>query len=211
LKAAYPGPCITVTADEELQSLRDARFFMDIDASIELLTNMPISITPSTRDSIDFDHAYVSSLSNSIERNESLLNVLKRESATRGRIILYATTAENARLFAGLLPVLGIKARSVTTEDNFEKRALAIQKFVAREERVLCVHGFLLSGTSVPDITTCIMALPSKSRAAFLSTVGRLVQARPSELPPLRLIVAADTQADADWVVSLNTWSALNT
>lgn len=217
LKAAFSDVFITVAADDELQSLREAGDFADIEATVEHLTSLS-STSPSTGvplpvndDSLDFDQIYVNELSNNVERNERLLEILKKECAGKGRIIFYATTAESARLFAGLLPVQGVKARSITAEEAPAARTLALQKFVAREEKVLCVHGFLLSGISVPDISVCVMASPCKSRATFLSTIGRLVQARATDLPTLRLIVAADSQADAGWVGSLSTWSTLNT
>lgn len=213
LKDAFSGGCITVAEYEELQALRDTGDFTDVQGSVVHLTSAPTTVAPDTirGPSLDFDHIYVSDLANNVERNERLLEILQTESKGRGRIIFYATTAENARLFAGLLPVQGVKARSVTAEESPAERSLAIQRFVAREERVLCVHGFLLSGASVPDISACVMASPCKSRATFLSTIGRLVQARAADLPTLRLIVAADSQADAGWVESLSTWSTLNT
>jgi hypothetical protein len=213
LKAAFSGPCITVAADEELQALRDAGDFVEIQASVVHLTGSASTspLFPANDESLDFNQAYAGELGNIVERNEHLLEILKNESAGRGRIIFYATTAENARLFAGLLPVLGVKARSVTADESPAERTLALQKFVARDERVLCVHGFLLSGLSVPDISVCVVASPCKSRATFLSMIGRLVQARPADLPTLRLIVAADSQADAGWVESLSTWSTLST
>ncbi|ADL54723.1 DEAD/DEAH box helicase [Gallionella capsiferriformans] len=213
LKAAFSDAWITVAAEDELQLLREAGDFASIDATVVHLTNHSTTSAPLpvNHDSLDFDHSYVTELSNSVERNERIMEVLKKEAGGRGRIIYYATTAENARLFAGLLPVQGVKARSVTAEESPAERALALQRFVAREERVLCVHGFLLSGISVPDISVCLMASPCKSRATFLSMIGRLVQARTADLQTLRLIVAADSQADTGWVGSLSTWSPLNT
>ncbi|WP_386340578.1 hypothetical protein O4D10_02205 [Xanthomonas citri pv. citri] len=218
LRAAFMDARVTVTGDDELQSLRKLGDFAEIDVTVVHLTGFSSTSMPASVPSelindggLDFDHAYVKELGNDVERNERLLEILKKESAGRGRIIFYATTAENARLFAGLLPVQGVKARSVTAEDSPAVRDLAVQKFVARDERVLCVHGFLLSGSSVPDISVCVIASPGKSRTAFLSMIGRLVQAREPDLPTLRLIVAADSQADAGWVKSLSTWSTLST
>jgi hypothetical protein len=218
LKAAYTEPCITVAANDELQALRDAGDFIEVAGSIVQLTSaMPG--TTSTSDgsgavddnSLEFDEAYVRELSNNVERNERLLALLVEESKNGGRIVFFAPTPASARLFAGLLPVLGVPARSITSEDSLAARTLAVQRFVAREEKVLCVHGFLLSGSSIPDIALCVMASPGKSKAAFLSTIGRLVQARDTSLPMLRLIVAADAQADIGLVRSLGTWSALDT
>lgn len=214
LNTAFSGGCITVVAHDELQSLLEARGFVDVEATVEHLTSSSSPSVPLrvNDDSLDFDYAYVKELGNNVERNERLLEILKREAAGRGRIIFYATTAENARLFAGLLPVQGVKARSISAEEAPAARTLALQKFIAREEeKVLCVHGFLLSGISVPDVSTCVMAFPCKSRATLLSTIGRLAQGRAADLPTLRLIVVADSQADAGWVESLSTWSTLNT
>jgi len=217
LKSVFTGRRITVAADDELQSLRDVGDFVGIAGSIVNLTITPPAITPAGTpsividdDSLDFDQTYVSELGNNVDRNEHLLTILKDESKTVGCIVFYATTPASARLFAGLLPVLGVPARSITLEDSPARRTLALQRFVARAEKVLCVHGFLLAGSSIPDIALCVMASPGKSRAAFLSTIGRLVQARDTNLPMLRLIVAADSQADAGLVTSLSTWSTLD-
>lgn len=218
LNSVFSGGCITVAAEDELQSLRKAGDFADIEAKVEHLTS-PLDVSSSTNisspgnnDLLDFDEAYVKQLSDNVERNERLLEILKRESAGWGKIIFYATTAENARLFAGLLLAKGVQARSVTGEESREARAIALQRFVAREkEKILCVHGFLLSGNSVPNISVCVMASPCKSRATLLSTIGRIVQARATDLPTLRLIVASDSQANIGWVESLSTWSTLNT
>ena len=217
LKAVFADASITVSSDGELQLLREVGDFADIEATVVHLASpsatalTSVQLDPICDDALDFDPAYADELANNVERNEQLLAILKKESAGKGRIIFYATTAENARLFAGLLPVQGVKASSITADDSATARTLALQKFVAREERVLCVHGFLLSGSSVPDISVCVMASPGKSRAAFLSAIGRLIQSRETALPTLRLIVAADSQADAGWVASLSTWSTLDT
>ncbi|WP_159673596.1 DEAD/DEAH box helicase [Andreprevotia sp. IGB-42] len=218
LKGAFLGGYISVSEENELQQLRKAGNFADIETTVVPLTTSSVLSTSTnilppaiSDDSLDFDQMYVNELATHVERNQSLLEILKKESTGRGRIVYYATTAANARLFAGLLPVLGVKARSVTAEESPEERTLALQKFVARDdERILCVHGFLLSGDSVPNISVCVMASPSKSRAVFLSTIGRLVQARDPNLPTLRLIVASDSQADTGWVTSINTWSTLD-
>jgi superfamily II DNA or RNA helicase len=217
LKAALPGAYITVEAEEQLQLLREVGDFADVDATVTQLassttTTTSVSAPRSVNDDLlEFDPSYANGLSNNVERNEHLLKILKTESAYNGRIVFYATTAENARLFAGLLPVQGVKARSITAEEAPAARTLALQRFVAREEQVLCIHGFLLAGSAVPKISACVMALPCKSRATFLSTIGRLVQAREADLPALRIVVGADTQADVGWVESLSTWSTLNT
>jgi hypothetical protein len=217
LKRAFTT-CITV-ADEQgtLQALRDFGDFSQVAGTVVNLTGAPspsatgVSSSQATNDSsLDFDPVYVSELDGNVGRNECLLTLLQKESQQGGRIVFYATTAASARLFAGLLHLLGIPAASVTADEFPAARTLAIQRLVARgESGILCVHGFLLAGSSVPNIASCVMASPIRSKALFLSTIGRLVQARDASLPALRLIVAADSQADVALVNSLGTWSTL--
>ncbi len=215
LEAAFSGGCISL-AEGELQNLHDGGDFMHIAGSVVHLTIATPAVPMDTNllhadydSALDFDSSYVSRLDNNIERNERLLALLQEESKNSGRIIFFATTSASARLFAGLLPVLGISARSITADESPAARALAIQKFVARDERVLCVHGFLLNGSLISDIAACIVASPIKSKASFLATIGRVIEARDVSLPPVRLIVAADSQADASFVASLDTWLTL--
>jgi hypothetical protein len=217
LKTAYSNYITVAAQDEGLLSLRDVGDFKHISGSVvDVIGAQPPdessagSLRASDESSLDFDSAYVSKLDNNVKRNENLLELLKQESRRSGRIVFYATTPASARLFAGLLPVLGIPAASATSDESPATRTLAIQRFVAREENgVLCVHGFLLAGSSIPAIAACVMASPTKSRASLLSTVGRLVQARDANLPALRLFVAADSQADIALVESLSGWSTL--
>jgi hypothetical protein len=217
LKKAYAS-CITIAEEEgALQALRDVGDFTHIVGSVVDLTGTKPSAatdaqaSPLVNDSsLDFDPAYVNELDNNVQRNESLLSLLQSESKNSGRVVFYATTAASARLFAGLLHILGTPAVSVTADESPATRTLAIQRLVARHiSGVLCVHGFLLTGSSFPGMGSCVMASPIRSKASFLSTIGRLVQARDTNIPALRLIVTADSQADITLVQSLGTWSTL--
>jgi len=213
LKAAFRGGCITVGDEGESHSPHDVGDFMHVSGSIVELTasQTTAAAAPAAGEvsSLDFDEAYVSRLADDVQRNESLLALLQAEAKSIGRVVFYATTSSCARLFAGLLPVLGIPASSITSDEPLAARTLAIQRFVARDEKVLCVHGFLLAGSSIPDIASCVIASPIKSKASLLSTIGRLVQSRDVALAPLRLVVTADAKVDASLVASLGTWSTL--
>jgi superfamily II DNA or RNA helicase len=218
LKEAFPDACITIASDDDLQSLRRIGDFTDIAGTVVNLTD-PLCCSDSVGGApsdapndgaLDFVQGYADELSNNVVRNEQLLSILELESKGQGRVVFFATTAKQARLFAGLLPVHGVKARAVTADESPAGRSLAVQRFVARDEKILCVHGFLLVGSTIPDISVCVIAAPTKSRSAMISTIGRLVQARDPNLPPLKLIVAADSQADVGWVGALSTWSTLD-
>lgn len=217
LAQAFPHLYIAMRHDDDLRSLRRSGDLTDIVGTVVDLAD-PLHPNCAEKSgaevhndsSLDFGQAYVDKLSENVLRNERLLSILEQESKGQGRVIFFATTAEQARLFAGLLPVHGVKARAVTSDESQAKRSLIVQKFVAQDEKVLCLHGFLLVGSSIPDISVCLIAAPSKSRSAMISTIGRLVQARDLNLAPLKLIVTADSQADISWVGALSTWSTLN-
>ncbi len=220
LKQAFSDAYITVDPRCDLELLRITGDFRAIDGSVVNLmrpsaTSVPeCAPTALTDDSaFDLDPAYACELADNVERNERLLEILEREGNGPGHVVFYATTAKQARLFAGLLLVHGVKAIAITSEDSAAARDLALQRFVGRYGKVLCLHGFQLVGSANKHISVsaCVMAAPTKSRAAMISTIGRLVQGRAHSLPPLKLIVTADSQADAGWVGALNTWSTLNT
>ncbi|MEX3938187.1 DEAD/DEAH box helicase [Paraburkholderia sp. BR10937] len=151
---------------------------------------------------LNFDPEYLDRLSKDVERNQSLLKLLVKESKGLGRLVFFATTAEHAKLFVGFLALYGVDAVSITAEESMEYRKIAIQKFNAREQaKVLCVHGFLLSGNLVPNLSTAIIAVPTLSKAVFLSMVGRLLDVQDIEANQLRLIVVADSVPDGEALV----------
>ncbi len=220
LKQAFPDASITIEPGHDLELLRITGDFRAIDGLVVNLmsssgTSLLESAPPALVDasSLDVDPAYASELADNVERNERLLEILEREGNGPGHVVFYATTAKQARLFAGLLLVHGVKAMAITSEASAAARDLALQRFVGRYGKVLCLHGFQLVGSANENISisACVMAAPTKSRAAMISTIGRLVQGRAPNQPPLKLIVTADSQADAGWVEALNTWSTLNT
>ena len=220
LKQAFPDASITVEPGNDLELLRTTGDFRAIDGSVvnlmrpsetSVLESAPAALIDDS--TLDVDPVYASELADNVERNERLLEILEREGNGPGHVVFYATTAKQARLFAGLLLVHGVKAMAITSEASAAARDLALQRFVGRYGKVLCIHGFQLVGSANEhiSISACVMAAPTKSRAAMISTIGRLVQGRAPSLPPLKLIVTADSQADAGWVEALNTWSTLNT
>lgn len=207
LMSFFKDPVVTLGTDEGIRSFSNIGGFREVACTVIEFRATPAIARSASTAPLDFDQDVIE-LSNDVERSNRLLTLLVKESKS-GRVVYYATTAESARLFASVLPVLGVKARAVTSQEANPTRTLAIQKFVAQDEKVLCVHGFMIAGSSVPSISSCVMASPYRSKAAFLSTIGRLVQGRHSDLPPLRLILAADSQPDAALVASLGSWSTL--
>lgn len=206
---------VALDAEAELLSIRESGHFSDVKVeAIDVSSASHASQVPSSssleQDELEYGADYVRGLATSVERNERILSILKGENSKSGKVIFYAATSESARLFAGLLYMGGIKARSVTSDESPESRKIGLQRFNARPEKVLCVHGFFVSGREVEDVSACIVAMLGKSRANVTSMVGRLVQGRKASAEPLRLIVASDRAGDDAWVSQISEWSVLN-
>lgn len=211
----FKGSYIALDADSELASIRESGEFSDVHVEAVDLSSVSRAsnvVSPSIggEGELEYGPEYVAAVSESVERNERILAILKKESSKSGKVIFYAATSESARLFAGLLYMEGIKARSVTADESPEARKLGLQRFNARPEKVLCVHGFFVSGAEVADVSVCVVAMLGKSRANVFSMVGRLVHGRKSTADILRLIVASDRPMDDSWVSQISKWSALN-
>ena len=209
LRAKFSGAYITIDDDDPIKLLREAGYLgkvvsevRDINCGIERFE---------VCNALDFSHEYVDALSKDIERNNCLLELILSESKALGRIVFFATTAEHARLFAGLLALRGVRAMSVTSEKTPQERALIIQKFNARDEKILCVHGFFVSGDSIPDVSVGIVAFPTKSTSVFLGLVGRLASPRKLENNHLKVVVASCSVSEQGCLVeTLGAWNKLD-
>jgi len=209
LRTKFTGACITIDDEDPMRLLREAGYVGEIVSEVR---DVECGIEKFEKsNALELDIEYVAALSKDIERNHYLLELLLTESKAPGRIIFFATTAEHARLFAGLLALRGVRAMSVTSEKTSEDRALIIQKFNARDEKVLCVHGFFVSGDSIPEVSVGIVAVPTLSTSVFLGLVGRLASARNLKKDHLRVVVVSDSVPEQRHLAeTLGIWNKLD-
>lgn len=209
LKKRFAGSCITIDDNDPILLLREAGDIGELIVEIQPATWAVASVVH--QDSLDFNFEQIEGFSKDVERNHALLDLLLGESKAASRIVFFATTAEDARLFAGLLALRGVRAMSVTSDKSPEERALVIQKFNARKEQILCVHGFFVSGDLVPEMTLAIIACPTLSESVFHGMVGRLASTRSVEQNYLKIVVVADSIPErACPKGTLESWNKLN-
>lgn len=208
-RARFTGACISFDDEDPLKLLREEGYVGQILSEIQ---HVKCGVAKFEDDNaLDFSFEYLNLLSKDVERNQCLLDLLLTESQAAGRVIFFATTAEHARLFAGLLFLRGVKAMSVTSEASPEDRFRAINQFNIRDAKVLCVHGIFISGDSIPDVSVAVIAMPTMSSAVFLGLVGRLASARNLDSSHLRVIVASDSAPEQKLLVeTLGVWNKLD-
>lgn len=210
LNVRFSDSYITMDCDEPLDLLREAG---DIGKLIVEIHPATWDITLHTEENpLEFDVQEIEVFSKNVERNHALLELLLKESSdTQGHIVFYATTADHARLFTGLLALRGIQAMSVTGDTSPEVRDRTIQKFHARNGKILCVHGFFISGSSVPKMSVAIIASPTLSESVFHGMIGRLTGAQDVDKNYLKVVVVADSiPGRANPHGALESWSKLN-
>jgi superfamily II DNA or RNA helicase len=187
--------------------LRDVGHVNEITIKIATVHPCAIEIDNNT---FDLSHDNVRRLSEDVNRNNDLLDLLQLEAKVSGRIVFFTTTAEHARFFAGLLALRGIKAMAVTSEVSPDQRARSIEKFNARDDKILCIHGFFISGESVPEVTVGIIAAPTLSGSIFHEMIGRLASDRGADKRPLRIVIVDDSiPRHKHLITCLGTWDKL--
>ncbi|HFI2159474.1 TPA: DEAD/DEAH box helicase [Pseudomonas aeruginosa] len=208
-RARFTGSCISVDDEDPVKLLREAGYVGQILSDIR---HVKCGVEKFEDDNaLEFSAEYLNLLSKDVERNQCLLDLILAESQTSGRVIFFATTAEHARLFAGLLFLRGVKAMSVTSEGSPEDRSRTISQFNIRDAKVLCVHGVFISGDSIPGVSVAVIAMPTLSSAVFLGLVGRLASARNLDSKHLRVVVVSDSAPEQMLLVeTLGAWNKLD-
>lgn len=200
---------ITIDCAEPIRLLGESNDLCNIKIEVKDIDCDAGTITKS--ENLEYDAREVERISKDVNRNQALLELIISESeTTQGNVVFYATTGDQARLFAGLLAFRGIQAMSVTSDKSPEERDREMQKFHARNGKILCVHGFFISGSSVPNIAKAIIALPTLSHSVFYGMIGRLGSARLTE-GHLKIVAVADSiPPRANAHRTFETWTKLD-
>lgn len=191
LNPRFSDSYITIDCAEPIRLLNESGDLCNIEIEIQ---NIDWNADASEKSNdLEYDAYEIEKISKDVNRNQALLELIISESeTTQGNVVFYATTGDHARLFAGLLAFRGIQAMSVTSDKSSEERDREMQKFQARKGKILCVHGFFIPGSSVPNIAKAIIAFPTLSNSVFYGMIGRLGSARITE-NHLKIVVIADS------------------
>ena len=105
---------------------------------------------------------------------ETVLELAKQHS----RILVFAPSALNATLLAGVCRGIGVGASAVTANTDTEERARIVRRFkrLGRDAQVLWNYGVLTTGFDAPGASAAVIARPTKSLVLYSQMVGRVVR-----------------------------------
>lgn len=210
LAGRFSSACVSIEAEDPAALLRAAG---DVDPiTVEIVAIASERPNARTTMGIDLSTEELDEISRDVERNHALLEIVLAEAkAAMTPIVFYATTAEHARLFAGLLRLRGMRAAAITGEMSPHQRTLALQKFTARSDKILCLHDCFASGADIPSVSTAVLARPTTSSALIHEMVGQLASSRCQPEIPLRIVVVDDPVLDYLVLArGLANWDPLN-
>jgi superfamily II DNA or RNA helicase len=88
-------------------------------------------------------------------------------------VLLFAASVPHAELLAGLLSAEGIPSRAISARTDRGARHHYIERFRAREIRVLTNFGVLTEGFDAPAVDAVYVARPTYSPNMYQQMIGR--------------------------------------
>ncbi|WP_446664138.1 sacsin N-terminal ATP-binding-like domain-containing protein [Flexivirga sp. B27] len=119
-------------------------------------------LAPSVEQRLSQDHG----------RNNRIVESLCQEDAA-SKVLLFATSVENARVLAALLTYHGVEARAVDSETGAAARRQYIEDFKEGRVRVLTNYGVFTEGFDVPAVDAVYITRPTFSPNIYQQMVGR--------------------------------------
>lgn len=113
-------------------------------------------------------------LSEDRARNQQILNAIIAEVQAGRSVVFHASTAEQARTFAGVLFYHAVVSVVVTADMPVHKQSQQMAIFQTRPEcKVLCTFEVAVSGKESAKATTAILSHPYSSFDRFASVISR--------------------------------------
>ena len=184
LSEFYSGNLITLNDDNGNELGNNALVYLQekqIISKIERLSwigsSLDLSndeITNITNNYVDIPKEILTRLGNDASRNlliiENLIEVVvKRKMQT----ILFAPSKESSNLIALALRIRGVKAISITSDQDGSDRESSIEAFKNGEINIICNYGVLTTGFDAPNVEAVVVARPTKSLVLYSQMIGR--------------------------------------
>ncbi|MBB2890661.1 DEAD/DEAH box helicase [Flexivirga oryzae] len=104
-------------------------------------------------------------------RNNTIVESLLQQGASK--VLLFATSVENARVLAALLSYHGVEARAVDAETSNAARRQNVEDFKQGRVRVLTNYNVFTEGFDVPAVDAVYITRPTFSPNVYQQMVGR--------------------------------------
>jgi superfamily II DNA or RNA helicase len=172
----------------------------------------PVSQLPVSTNAAAISDELAEALASNVDRNIFLMAKIAEVLTDEHKIVLYTATALQAKLFAELLTMKGMPSTAITGDMPAERRTQGQARFHSDDDQqVLCIHGDLVSASTVENITAVIIALPTSSAALLHEMVGRLVTNRGNDAHPLKVYTIQDpVPAFLSLVENLDRWDHMS-
>lgn len=190
-KSRFNGNIVELDDPEPLQVLRDRGETDPIDV---YALQSPIVSLDLAGIGTSLSDAVAEELASNVERNRMLLDKLHALAKDQQhRIVFYAATAKQARMFAGLLDLKGTASSAVTSDMPYVRQRQELALFTSTGvKQVACVHGLLVSAQELHGVTALVIGLPTVSGALLHEMVGRLSTRRGDPDHPLQIHAVMD-------------------
>lgn len=141
-----------------------------------LLNGAAIELTAEERRQLDAVGRFPSSaegrLGRDAERNATIVRSVA-QLPPDSRVLLFATSVENARVLASLLTFRDIEARAVAGEDDVASRRRYVEDFRQGRIRVLTNYNVFAEGFDVPGVDAVYLTRPTFSPNLYQQMIGR--------------------------------------
>ncbi len=209
LRDAFDGNIVEMDDDEPIVALRRVG---ETDPIEVLAIASPLTVLEGADDPVALPSDAAQVLSQHAARNKILLDQLLALAPIEDRLVFYAATAMQARLFASMLSLKGKPAMALTDEMTASQRSVEVTRFNADEHmQVLCVHGTLVSSERLDKITAVVLGKPIVSGAVLYEVVGRLASSRKRLASPVKIYAVRDpVPRYLNLIDNLASWSRLS-
>jgi DNA repair protein RadD len=132
------------------------------------------------KDGKDYSKNFLKKLSNDNERIEFLINIIIEESKKNQKMIVFASSKDNAIAISDLLNIKGIKAASITNETdiNLRRQSIIDYKNEKNNLNILVNYDVLTTGFDAPKTKIAIIARPTTSIVLYHQMIGRAVRGK---------------------------------
>ena len=148
------------------------------------------------KDGKDYSKNFLKKLSNDNERIEFLINTIIEESKKNQKMIVFASSKDNAIAISDLLNIKGIKAASITNETDVNLRRKSINDYKDEKNNlnILVNYDVLTTGFDAPKTKLAIIGRPTTSIVLYHQMIGRAVRGKKQGgNKSCRILTVADT------------------
>lgn len=132
----------------------------------------------SIESALDMPPGVLEKLANNLKRNIMIIKQIEELSEKHKRIIVFATTKDNAKDLSITLTARGHNAYYLTGETPSKQRRNIIDEYSDKDQavKILCNYGVLTMGFDAPKTSAVVIARPTKSLVLYTQMVGRAIR-----------------------------------